>query len=291
MTTSATMIADSISPNGHRLCTIQCTLWRPLLAELNTYRDFSRNGASSRARSVKKTLEEVREAPARPSEFRREQRGMSGGEQLTDVQLHMAQDIWQNAAESALIHAEALVSLGVHKSTVNRLIEPFMWHTHVITATNWDNFLEQRLALLEDGTPAADPDMYKLALAVKAALDGSTPTQLDYGQWHMPYIQQRDIILAQRYVDTDMDTSEVLRRVSVARCAGTSYLTQDKKNRDLGDDLRIFGNLRGANPPHWSPFEHVARPVSYRSMVPARRFNLTGWASLRWFLENDIPIY
>lgn len=284
------MIADSISPNGHRLCTIQCTLWRPLLAELNTYRDFSRNGASSRARSVKKTLQEVLENGAGPSEFRRERRGMSGGEVLTGQERNLAEAIWHGARLDALHRAQALVDMGVHKSIVNRLIEPFMWHTHVITATNWDNFIEQRLALLEDGTPAADPDMYKLALAVKEALDNSTPTPLEYGQWHMPYIQQRDVLLAQRFVDHNMDKDEVLRRVSVARCAGTSYLTQGKEHRDLADDLRIFGSLRGANPPHWSPFEHIARPVSYRGMVPARRFNLTGWASLRWFLENDIPV-
>lgn len=284
------MIADSISPNGIRLCTIQCTLWRPLLSELNTYRDFSRNGASSRARSIKKTLQEVENDVAMPTEFRKEHVGMSGGDLLEGSELMQAQTEWLRAAMSALLHAKNLVAIGVHKSIVNRIIEPFMWHTHVITATRWDNFLEQRLALLEDGRKGSDPMMYDLAVAVKAALDDSTPKRLEYGQWHMPYIQQRDIILAQRYVDHDLPTDEVLRRVSVARCAGTSYLTQGKENRDLGDDLRIYGNLRGARPPHWSPFEHVARPAGSRGILPARRFNLRGWASLRWFLENDFPV-
>lgn len=284
------MIADSISPNGHRLCTIQCTLWRPLLAELNTYRDFSRNGASSRARSIKKTLQEVLEDTAMPTEIRREHVGMSGGDLLEGDDLAKAYEIITDLRDDALKGAQRLVNLGVHKSIVNRYIEPFMWHTHVITATNWDNMLEQRLALLEDGRKGSDPMMYDLAVAVKRELETSTPRRLEYGEWHLPYIQPRDVILAQRFVNYNMDVNEVLRRVSVARCAGTSYLTQDKENRDLGDDLRIFGNLRGATPPHWSPFEHVARPVSYRGMVPARRFNLTGWASLRWFFENDIPV-
>lgn len=297
MQTSATMIADSVSPDGVRICTIQCTLWRPLLAELNTHRDFSRNGASSRARSVKKTLQEVREAPARPSEFRLEKRGMSGGRLLEGDDLACAIDEWNGAVKDMLRRAERLIELGVHKSTVNRLIEPFMWHTHVITATEWDNFLKQRLPLDDEGIPVADPDMYKLAVAIKKALDESTPRTLAHGQWHMPYIHPMDIEAADDLVSMglDLDVQQILKRVSVARCAGTSYLTQDRVGRDLQDDLRIFERLRTAQPPHWSPFEHIATPVPAGHAfggvpVPPRRHNLTGWASLRWFEENGMAV-
>lgn len=297
MPTSAKMIADSISPDGVRICTIECVLWRPLLAELNTYRDFSRNGASSRARSIKKTLQEVLEDTAIPTEFRREHIGMSGGDLLEGDELADAIDTVLELRDDALRGARRLVELGVHKSIVNRYIEPFMWHTHVITATNWDNFLEQRLALLEDGRKGSDPMMYDLAVAVKDALGGSVPTPLEYGQWHMPYIQQRDHSMVPPLVSGTLSPDEILRRVSVARCAGTSYLTQDKQNRDLRDDLRIHGNLVSAEPPHWSPFEHVATParglrlnMTNQPPIPPRRFNLTGWASLRWFAENDTAV-
>lgn len=288
MPTSAKMIADSISPDGVRICTIECVLWRPLLAELNTYRDFSRNGASSRARSIKKTLQEVLEDTAIPTEFRREHIGMSGGDLLEGDELADAIDAVLELRDDALRGARRLIELGVHKSIVNRYIEPFMWHTHVITATNWDNFLEQRLALLEDGRKGSDPMMYDLAVAVKHELDISMPNPLRYQQWHMPYITDDDWALS---------PVEDLKKISVARCAGTSYLTQGVQGRDHVKDLALFERLRTAKPPHWSPFEHVATPTKslYLNMtnqkpILARRFNLTGWASLRWFAENDISV-
>lgn len=280
------MIADSVSPDGVRLSTIECVLWRPLLAELNTYRDFSRNGASSRARSIKKTLQEVLEDTALPTEFRREHIGMSGGDLLEGDELADAIDAVLEMRDDALRGARRLVELGVHKSIVNRYIEPFMWHTHVITATNWDNFLTQRLALLEDGRAGSDPMMYDLALAVRAELAHSMPNPLGYGQWHLPYITDDDWAFS--------PVVEDLKKISVARCAGTSYLTQGVQGRDHAKDLALFGRLRGAQPPHWSPFEHIATPVrglhlnmTNQPPILVRRFNLTGWASLRWFEEND----
>jgi len=280
------MIADSVSPDGVRLSTIECVLWRPILAELNTHRAFSRNSASSRARSVKKTLQEVLEDTAVPVEIRREHVGMSGGDLLEGDELADAIDVILELRDDALRGARRLVELGVHKSIVNRYIEPFMWHTVVITATDWDNFLEQRLALLDDGRKGSDPMMHELALAIKQALEESTPNELDYAEWHLPYI-----------VDQDRRTQKPsdLKKISVARCAGVSYLTQGVQGRDPAKDLALYERLRNAQPPHWSPFEHVATPVRGRRLnmtgqppIPLRRYNLTGWASLRWFEENSM---
>lgn len=285
MQTSAKMIADSVSPGGVRISTIECVIWRPLLAELNTYRDFSRNGASSRARSIKKTLQEVLDDPAMPTEIRREHVGMSGGDLIEGDELIDVIVAITRMRDDALRGAQRLVELGVHKSIVNRYIEPFMWHTHVITATNWNNFLTQRLALLEDGRKGSDPMMYDLALAVRAELAHSVPNPLGHGQWHMPYITDDDWAFS---------PVEDLKKISVARCAGTSYLTQGVQGRDHTKDLALFGRLRTAEPPHWSPFEHVSTPMSerdpYDPALNARFFNLTGWASLRWFEENGTTV-
>lgn len=289
MSATAKIIAHSVSPDGHELITMEVTFWRAILAELNTHCDFSRNSASSRARSVRKTLVEVDENPAFPPEFRKEKVGMSGGELLTGAELSDARATWRMAGIKALEYAQELVDLGVHKSIVNRLLEPFMWHTAVITATSWDNFFTQRLALLEDGTPAADPAMYELAVAMKDAIDGSVPRALDYNEWHLPYITQDDWDVA--LTETRQVAVRRLTQISVARCAGVSYLTQGLEGRDHEKDLMLFNRLRTAEPPHWSPFEHVAKPASSRSMFPARRYKLTGWASLRWFEENEIPAF
>ena len=66
---NAAVIADSVSPAGVRLTTIEVTLHRFVLAELNTHRVFSRNSASSRAIPVAKQLARVVNDPALPVEF------------------------------------------------------------------------------------------------------------------------------------------------------------------------------------------------------------------------------
>lgn len=286
MVISARIVADSISPAGVRLTTIEAVFNRYVLAELNTHCDLSRNSASSRARSVKKTIEEVRTAPALPPLFNRERRGMSGGETFDEIETENANAVWKFASEQAVERAEELAALGVHKSIVNRVLEPFMWHTAVITATEWDNFFEQRLALLDDGIPAADPAFYELALVMKQAMEHSTPHNLQWGEWHLPYITQDD--WDEALTTSKSDAVERLKKISVARCAGVSYLTQGLAGRLHEKDLDLYNRLRHASPPHWSPFEHVASPVPGQDQhgKPLRFFKLRGWASLRWVEQN-----
>jgi thymidylate synthase ThyX len=50
-----------------------------------------------------------------------------------------------------------LTGVKLHKSLTNRLLEPFMWHTAIITATEWDNFFWQRC------DPMAQPEMKAVA--------------------------------------------------------------------------------------------------------------------------------
>jgi hypothetical protein len=266
----AHVVADSISPHEVRLTTMEVRFRRYVLAELNTHRAFSRNSASSRARSVKKTIQEVREDPAFPPVFPREQRGMSGG---IEVEGKLAAlKAWKEACDEAVLQAERLVTIGVHKSVVNRLLEPFMWHTAVITATDWSNFFSQRLALLEDETPAADPAMFELADDMKKALDRSTPEPVGFLEWHMPYVTSQERI--------DYDSLNC-QRMSIARCAGVSYLSQGAP-RTLERDLEIYARMRNASPPHWSPFEHVATPGDNHTQ---QYMNLRGWRSARWELD------
>lgn len=281
---SATVIADSISEAGARLTTMELHFPRYLLAELNTHRDFSRNSASSRARSVSKTLAEVEADPYVPHTFYREIKGMSGGAPLGEPANEDAQLYWQGAASQAVEYARDLVRLGVHKSQINRLLEPFMWHTAVVTATEWDNFFAQRLAKLDDGRPAADPVFFELAHSMRIELDSSEPEELSTGEWHLPYIRQRDHHYVEDFAEDarDVDAQEVLKRISVARCAGVSYLNQDNTEREIKQDLDLYFRLAGAEPPHWSPFEHVATPTSFADDAC---FNLRGWTSLRYVLS------
>ncbi len=156
---------------------------------------------------------------------------------------------------------EQLLELGVHKQVTNRLLEPFMWHTVIVTATEWEGFWEQRCS------PLAQPEIRVAAEAMRAAYDASTPAPVGHGEWHTPYL---------RAEDADLD-DETARQVSAARCARVSYLTHDGR-RDIAKDVELYERLVSARPPHWSPLEHVATPAAPGEEPPG---NLRGWAQLR----------
>ena len=55
--------------------------------------------------------------------------------------------------------------LGIHKQHINRILEPFQYINVIVTATDWDNFLNLRLA------SDAQPEMQDLARAIKGEMD------------------------------------------------------------------------------------------------------------------------
>src|SRR4051812_49960571 len=75
----AKVLADSVSPAGHRLTTLEATFPRFVLAEFNTHRVFSRNSASSRAIPVAKQLRRVLDDPYLPIEFGSHKPGVQAG--------------------------------------------------------------------------------------------------------------------------------------------------------------------------------------------------------------------
>lgn len=267
MPISAKVIADSVSPTGDRLTTLECTFHRFILSEVNTHRKFSRNSASSRAIPITKTIAQVTLDPAVPVVFRAEKAGMSGGE-ILDFQDELRRS-WAADAQRAAELADYYMQKGVHKSIVNRILEPYMWHTAVISSTEWDNFLVQRM------TESAQPEIVALAYRMMDALDASVPQRLDYGQWHLPYVTEEDEHLL---------NVEDQKAVSVARVAGVSY-NRLGIIRELQKDFALYLRLREANPPHWSPFEHVATPGNFIENL--RIGNFDGWTQLRHILAAE----
>lgn len=295
---SAKVVADSISVDGHRLTTLEVVIHRFCLSEFNTHRVMSRNSASSRAIPFAKQLDRVMDDPALPVSWPAEQRGMQGGEELPDRGL--LADVWLDARDAAVRQAKHLSSLGVHKSVVNRLLEPFMWHTIAVTATAWENFFRQRCS------PLAQPEIRVAAEAMRAAMEASTPGKLGVGEWHLPYVQDVDREWAASRFEAhgllrslDLDATELLVRISVARCARVSYLTQAGV-RDPSEDLRLYDRLVTAEPPHASPLEHVATPAAWNvrtgydsdSLLPVVG-NFLGWEQKRLSVElaRDYQFY
>lgn len=260
------IILDSISPEGQRLTTMETTFHRFVLAEYNTHRVFSRNSASSRAIPVEKQLERMLADPAYPLSWPCEQAGMSGGAQLTGNCLTDAEVLWNDVFDSVFDHVQDYIqnhpdkSTRLHKSVINRLLEPFMWHTVITTSTNWSNFFALRCH------PDAQPEIRIPAEMMLNAYNTSTPTLVNYGEWHTPYIK-----------DDENIPPDVKLEVSAARCARVSYLTHDGV-RDIYKDLDLYYKLTSEDPKHDSPLEHPATPAFPDDVVKG---NLSGWHQLR----------
>lgn len=288
---TAEIICDSIAEYSPRLTTFTLSYPRFIHSEFMTHRMFSRNASSSRAIPVRKNLEEVRSAYLRVVPcFTTEQPGMSGGAELSTTKAEganwslneCAYMIWTNAASDAAYHAERLARLGVHKSVINRLLEPFLHIRVVCTGVEaaYMNFFGLRL------DRAAQPEIRLLADAMWEAYRASTPTRLEPDQWHLPFVNQEDL------VDAGEDSG--LRRISAARCARTSYLSFETGRRStIEEDLALFTRLAGSSPMHLSPLEHQATPDTYNPNTTLgydhahQHGNLPGWVQHRKLIPDE----
>lgn len=271
MAHSARILAASISPDGIPLTTFEVVMPRIVLAEFNTHRAFSRNSASSRAIPVEKMIRMVQEDPYIPTHWGKNQKGMQADVEVDEPTAKRAESAWLRARDLAVEMTSELLDCGIHKQITNRLLEPFMWHTVIVTATEWSNFFHLR------NNPKAHPDIWVLAGMMQELYENARePQELKYGQWHMPLLCPADVLEAcsrldnkkfseaHDYVNVPREllsarVEEFLVKISVARCARVSLLTHEGK-RELDKDIGLHDELLTNG--HMSPFEHVARPAS-----------------------------
>lgn len=273
---SATIIADSISQNGDRLTSFVLVFPRFILAELNTHRVFSRNSASSRAIPFNKMLESVQTDPFIPIAWMKDHSGMQGNEYFTDtLELH---NQWYIARDLAIQQAKALSGLGLTKQIVNRLLEPFLWHTVIVTATEWENFFALR------AHDAAEIHIQKLAYLMLDAYNASEPKTLDFGEWHIPFGDNIDGVRVQEELGNINSSHELglaKAKIATARCARVSYTNFEGKD-DYQADLELFNRLSSMG--HWSPFEHCAYATERGYSVGG---NFRGWTQMRHTMPNE----
>lgn len=266
MKTQAIMVADSSCPRGHRLSTMSITFPRFILAELNTHRILSKNSASSRAIPFKKMLKAVKENPFIPTAYQKDHPGMQGTYYYNVNEQEILIKKWLKARDSAIERALDLAAgvfdvneifefneegelivlqdvIGVTKQLCNRLLETFMWHTVLISGTEWENFFSLRCPQYEikvDGVPTifrsrkdtneyleeqipvedylewvtankgqAEIHMMELAESMWNAYNESVPEQLQEGEWHIPF-KEKILIneIAYAFNDIEYDGNE-----------------------------------------------------------------------------------
>jgi hypothetical protein len=148
----AEVAADSIDPRGNRLISMLVVMPRIIIAEVNTHRMLSKNTSSSRAIPFAKMVESVQNDPFIPIAWQKDHKGMQGTEYETDksmIQYNI--DNWLAARDFAINQATYLHINKITKQLCNRLLEPFMWTTMLITGSkeSWDNFHSLRNPIYE----------------------------------------------------------------------------------------------------------------------------------------------
>lgn len=246
MSYAAKIIADSTFL-GSRLTTFVATFPRIVLAEFNTHRMFSRNSASSRAIPTERLLTMVDQNPFIPESWGSNQAGMQAGVDLSEMDAAQARMKWLEARDEAVRHVRSLYELKVHKQLANRLLEPWMWTTVIVTSSTYENFFKLRCH------PAAQPEIRKIADMMRDLYEGNTPRQLYAEEWHLPLVPLED-----QGVEgvSEGHGWEINAMISAARCARVSY-TKHEAQKDLDDDMALAKRLSESG--HWSPFEHQAK--------------------------------
>lgn len=269
---SAKILKDSMSVGGNRLTTFEVTLPRIVLPEFNTHRIFSRNSASSRAIPVSKVIEKVLNDPFITHFWGKNQKGMQAEEELSLSEQEEASEIWLRARNNAVASVKDLVRVGVHKQIANRLLEPFMWQTVLVSATDWSNFFNLRCHL------DAQPEIRKIAMMMFDLYNSNANINSDLTEtfnWHLPLIENSEFHeLMMTYSFNE------IKKICVGRCARVSYLTHDGK-RDPQADIDLADRLLTSG--HMSPFEHAALGLDNSMRVG----NFVGWKQYRKFIPNE----
>jgi hypothetical protein len=292
---TAKIIADSISPAGHRMTTMEIEYPRFILAELNTHRMLSKNSASSRAIPVKAMHEHIKNSPAEPVFWGKNQAGMQAKEELTGTDYTDAKFIWRRAMDDALHWSNGLAErLQLHKQIANRITEPWMTMKTVISGTEWKNFFWLR------AHADAQPEIHELAVKMWDAYLKSTPTPLYLGEWHVPYVNTiRDVDSTELSYSDGFGqklSANQAKIISASCCAQVSY----RKNDDSFEKAeKIFDQLINSQPCHASPVEHQATPMlAPNSFVDlgtthidrsncAWSGNLRGWVQHRKLIQGE----
>lgn len=258
---------------------------------------------------------------------------MQAGAELRGFQRFVVENTWKAARYPAVLASWVLDKMGAHKQAANRIIEPWTYAQQVMTCTDLKNFFKLR------NHPDAEPHFQIIAKQMQAqvqyverlfetvnfdsrnpdgsacALDNVNPPLGVYrvqmlrpgfwgtgGQdWHMPFIDDRDIWLATclervhqaweydqrmshyRKEPPNIGTAlEALKKISTARCARVSYfLPENGERSDATRDIPLCDKLSTSG--HWSPFEHVAQPVETNDYIG----NFRSWKQFRKEFEGE----
>ena len=276
------------------------------------YPNFLANGIvvhNSRAIPFEKMVEVVEKEPFIPIAWQLQHKGMQGTEYLTNPKhIEEKNKNWLEARDKAVDCAKVLKqditietntegldyyhipNTSLSKNYSNRLLEPFMWTTQLITGTreSFEHLFEQRCPIyelevcpdsvvyatskkefikkfdcfkdkddlwwLQNNKGQAEIHFMDLAEKMYDALNESKPRVLKEGDWHIPF--DWEILKSGKCGNPTSD--EIISIISCAMTARISYTTiEGDKIPDYETALRIYNKCKEQG--HFSVFSHIAK--------------------------------
>lgn len=293
MEASAQIIRASTSKEGIPIYSIQLEYNRYIHGEFLTHRVFSRSSASSRAIPSDRFISMIRNTPAMPLHYGKNQSGMQADEELEPEAKSFCESLILDLRDTSIATVQRLAAMGLHKQIANRYLEPWMRMRTILTTTDLANFMNLR------DHRDAQPEMRDLAQKVKEAVASCEPELLLLGEWHLPYVRDVDY--------ENINNTDDLKKVSAARCARVSYLKHDGTISDLNNDIKLFDRLITSKPVHASPAEHQATPdvitgfntigTSGMTLIKVPQWdkghehgNFRGWRQFRKMIQDNTVI-
>ncbi len=248
--TRVRVLADSRSPRGHRLTTVECRFPRRILQQVRTYGMLEYSVRSNRAVPTRVLLEELTYDPYIPPVWLSAGKGMQPGGPATGPHLKLIEDAERHMRGVVSKCVQQMATGGCSKEQVNDYLHSWAWSWAVVTGTDdaWDHLFRQRCA------PDAQNEFQDLANKIKVAFDGSVPKELAVGDWHLPYVNSYE-----------RDSREIssgktgVRGLSAARCARVSYQPFDGVSDPEAEYARAAKLLADE---HMSPFGHQAQATN-----------------------------
>lgn len=298
---SAEIIADSMSPQGHRLTTFLLNVPQIIVKELLRHRMFSFSSSSMRAIPFNKVLADIRQNMFVPIAFQSHHSGMQGTEYLTGEDEDMAIAQWISAGFKACVEAEKLYNMGATKQLCSRIIEPFGYAQILVTATEFDNFFDLRCPVYEVeigshkeqfrsrrdlinkyltyvsedwqwfdiNKSQAEIHIQALAESMWDAMNTSTPKSLEPGDWHIPFgdkINDDDIlqkVAKQEEVANLKSAYEIYQHYAIKiATARAARLSYATHDGEIDYQKDIELHDMLLKSKHMSPFEHVVRAMT-----------------------------
>lgn len=313
---TASVLADSISPEGHRVTTVEVVYPHAVHKDLLRHRCMNRNVESFRAQKPENLIKSLLEGHAfKPEVFAQRIPGMGQGEQINEADYASA--LWDRHVLNCVETANEFLKLGIAKQQINFVLQDICPLSEIITATDWSNFYALRCELNDDGIPVARPEVYLTACAIRDAIALSKPVPLYYGMMHLPLLTKEELghlCAARNEIQHDSVGMQSVERqwifISAGRCARWSYGEYKWWEEDTVKGYERA--IRLLSDGHMSPFEQQAKPFSFarwdlveqlqhkvhKSMIPSiereeihRQLeysgNLHGWSPARKGFRNE----